>query len=409
MLRHKLPYLLLGSVILLAGLTGCDLRREVADITQAVPDVVATAEQEGFEAPAAQVENAILRIQPSTQQLNVGAVATVEIQIANVADLAGADVELRFNPAVLQVQDANPATEGVQIQPGTFLRPDFVVTNEANNTTGVIRYILTQVAGTPPAAGAGTLATVNFQAVTPGISDLTFTISTLSSSVPVAIPVTAQGGQIIVTQPGQPTIEPTLGPTIEPTVASTAEPLPAPTEIHTLVTPPLPTITPTSTSTPLPPAPTPTLPPLAKIPPGATLGFCYRVEPGEENIHFLAKKFSVTPYAINLVNDLHPPSYIFTHQILFMPQQLGHGPNVYIIRQGDTLASIAAECHLTPEIIIDRNRLDPAIDPNQPLPEGQGLRIPIPYFPPPSRFPYPRGPVPVVPLPPSCWPPYCGK
>jgi len=407
MLRHKLPHLLLGSVLLLAGLAGCDLRREVADITQAVPDVVATIEQEGFEPPAAQVENAILRVQPSTQQLNVGAVATIEIQIANVADLAGADVELRFNPAVLQVQDANPATEGVQIQPGTFLQPDFVVTNEADNTTGVIRYILTQVAGTPPAAGAGTLATVNFQAVTPGISDLPFTISTLSSSVPAAIPVTAQGGQIIVTQPGQPTIEPTAGPTAEPTTGVTVVPTQAPTATATLVPPPLPTATPTAI--PPTPAPTPTLPPLAKIPPGATLGFCYRVEPGEENIHFLAQKFGVTPYAINLVNDLHPPSYIFTHQILFMPQQLGRGPNVYIIRQGDTMTSIAAECHLTPEIIMDRNHLDPAIDPNQPLPEGQGLRIPIPYFPPPSRFPYPRGPIPVVPLPPSCWPPYCGK
>jgi hypothetical protein len=390
----------LGGALLLLGLVGCDLQRPgEGDITQAVPDVAATAGQEGFAPPeAAQPGNSIIRVQPAIQQLNVGAVATTEIQITNVTDLAEASIELHFNQAVLQVQDADPNIEGVQIQPGNFLQPNFAVINEADNSTGVIRYTHNQAAETPPVSGEGVLASVNFQAINPGSSDLTFALAELASSAPAAIPVTSQGGQIIVTQPGQPAVEPTLppGPAIEPTLVPTA---PA-----TLPPTPLPTDTPTAQPTlpPPPPVPTATLPPFAEIPPGATFGFCYRVRPGEESIYFLAQKFGTTPYAINLVNDLHPPSYIFTHQILFMPSQLGHGPNVYIIQAGDTLTSIAAECHLTPEMIIRRNKLDPEIDPDAPLPEGQGLKIPIPYFPPPSRFPYPCGPIPVVKLPYPC-------
>jgi hypothetical protein len=404
--KQNLPYLFLGTVLLLFGLVGCDLQRlEGGDITQVIPDVGPTRSQEVFTPPeAAQAGQAIVRVQPATQELAMQAVTTVEIQISDVTDLAGADVELRFNPAVLQVQDADPAADGVQVQPGSFLQPDFVVTNEADNTAGVVRYILTQRAGTPPAAGQGVLASINFQAVTPGASDLTFTITKLANSASLAIPVTPQGGQIIVPQPDQPTVEPTPGETVAPTAGPTLEPTLVPTTTTTPAPTPLPTDSPTAQPTlpPPTPAPTATLPPLAEIPPGATFGFCYRVRPGEENIHFLAQKFATTPYAINLVNDLHPPSYIFTHQILFMPEQLGRGPNAYIIQAGDTLTSIAAECHLTPKILLHSNHLDPEIDPDAPLPAGEGLIIPIPYFPPPSRFPYP-------PLTPPCcygWLPY---
>ena len=409
--KRNLPYLILGIIILTVGLAGCELPRAgtEGDIAQSVPEIAtSTGAGDQFAPPdAAQAENAIVRLQPATQQVRLDDLVPVEIRISNVANLVGADVEVRFNPAILRVQDADPNQEGIQIEAGDFLQADFVVANEVDNNSGDIRYIVTQVGNIPPAQGEGRLASMIFEAINDGVSDLTFRVAKLASNTGDPIPATTETSQITVGEEGagEPTIEPTEGPTVEPTAGPTIEPTAGPTIEPTPTVEPTPLPTATPTTTPIiiaPPAPTATTPPLAKIPPGATIGFCYRVRPGEENIYFLAKKFGATPYGINLANDLHPPNYIFTHQILFMPEELGHGPNVYRIRAGDTLTSIAAECHLKVSMIVRRNYLDPEIDPDAPLPEDEALKIPIPYFPPPSRFEYPKGPIPVVPLPPPC-------
>src|SRR5262245_46354181 len=150
MRRSGFPSWLL--VMCLLVLTSCELQRSddsAGDIAQPVPSVVITQAQEGFtppEAGAVQTGDAIIRLQPNAQQIEVGATLPVEVRLANVTNLVGADVELRFNPAVLQVQDADPNTAGIQIQPGDFLAANLVVTNHADNTTSTIRYAMTQSA-----------------------------------------------------------------------------------------------------------------------------------------------------------------------------------------------------------------------------------------------------------------------
>ncbi len=69
-------------------------------------------------APVAAQAGTVVRVVPSTSQIGVNETKPVEIRIDNVTGLAAADIELRFNAAVLQVQDADPNREGVQIQPG---------------------------------------------------------------------------------------------------------------------------------------------------------------------------------------------------------------------------------------------------------------------------------------------------
>ena len=63
----------------------------------------------------------------------------------------------KFDPAVLEVVDANPAQDGVQIVPGSFLKPDFVVRSLADNAAGTIWYASTQVSPTLPVSGTGVL------------------------------------------------------------------------------------------------------------------------------------------------------------------------------------------------------------------------------------------------------------
>ena len=193
---------------------------------------------------------------------------------------------------------------------------------------------------------------------------------------------------------------PTPTPTQAIVAQATSTVTPTPTETST----PTPTLTPTPTNTPTPtltPTPSPTPRP---APPGATLGFCYRVQRGE-TIFSLAEKFDTSPYAINLVNDLFPPNLVYTYQILFIPTVLGRGPNFYIVQEGDTLTSIAEQCRLSASTIAGVNHLDL----NVTLREGDAIDIPIPPFPPPAQFSYPKGPLPLVPYPPSCcnaYPPY---
>jgi hypothetical protein len=137
----------------------------------------------------------------------------------------------------------------------------------------------------------------------------------------------------------------------------------------------------------------------------------------------LANKFGVDPYFINLVNDLHPPGYIFQNQYLFIPESYGHGPNTYKVKLGDTMSSIAEGCHLRVEYLAQVNRI--SVNERLTLNRGETVRledgstkvlqedvvrikaliIPFPPFAPPSRYPYPGSISPPVSPPPCSRPP----
>jgi LysM repeat protein len=374
------------------------------NVPMAVQESAVIAAQEGV---------AVLRFQPVSQQLNVGDQGVVQIQIDNVVDLYGFELGVQFNPALIQIQDTDPSQNGVQIQPGAFLAPDLIVTNHADNNMGIITYIVTQTAPNTPVSGNGTIATITFAAVSAGSMPLNFTIIKLADPDTNQIPANAQLGQIIVLESGQPTPTPTSTPD-GPTATPQNTPTPTPTLVVVTIEP---TFTPTfvpPSPTPLPPPTNTPLPPNMVIPPGATVGFCYRVE-ACETLACVAQKFGVDAAYLNLVNDLAPPGYVFMNQALFIPTQYGRGPNVYVVAAGDSLFSIADACHLPLDFLAWVNCLpqDANLEP------GHVLEIPIPPFPPPSRYAYPGSIAPSVPSdkpfpPPSvgcrggCTTPACG-
>ena len=98
-------------------------------------------------------QETVVRPDPLVTVVGIGGQVVVNIYIQDVQNLYGADIRLSFDPAVLEVQDANPAVSGVQIQPlSTFLKPDFVARNKACNVVdpadpgcqvaGIVRYAL---------------------------------------------------------------------------------------------------------------------------------------------------------------------------------------------------------------------------------------------------------------------------
>jgi hypothetical protein len=140
-------------------------------------------------------EGAMVRLEPLPGQEGAGAIA-VAIQIENVTRLYGAEVHLAFDPARLEVQDADPDTEGVQIQAGDFPSPDFVVQNQADNAKGTIDYAATQLAPREAVNGSGVLATVTVKGKDKGTSSLTFVGAKLADPDGQEIPSQTVDGQV---------------------------------------------------------------------------------------------------------------------------------------------------------------------------------------------------------------------
>ena len=359
---------------------------------------------------AAQTD-AVVRILPAEVQTDTGTVTRLDIQVDNVTNLVAAEVEFRFNPAILQAQDSNPNQDGIQMEPNESFLSGFIV-NKVDNTTGVATYAVTQLAPFEPVSGSGILASISFQAVAQGTSDIPFETVILSNENVQQIPATSEPGKITVGG-GGPVV--TNTPTNTPTATATTDPnlptstfTPTPTTTNTPTITPTPTQTntpiPTSTSTPPPPptvthTPTPTNTPVVPetyVPPDATLGFCTQVRPGD-TLQSLGIQYGMDPHFISKVNDLYPPGHVVQNQTIFMPTTYGSGPNTYIAEYYDTLEIIAERCKIPVEMLARWNGLEP--DSN--IVPGHALIIPIPPFPPPSQFPHN---LPIVPFPKPCGP-----
>ncbi|PIZ26319.1 MAG: hypothetical protein COY47_01175, partial [Chloroflexi bacterium CG_4_10_14_0_8_um_filter_57_5] len=85
-------------------------------------------------AATAQGSDVILRPDPLSLGLMPDAQGTIAIVIENVQNLYGVEIHLAFDPNVIQVEDANPAWEGVQIEPAAWLQDGFVAVNRADNS-----------------------------------------------------------------------------------------------------------------------------------------------------------------------------------------------------------------------------------------------------------------------------------
>jgi len=156
---------------------------------------------------------------------------TVEVMAENVTDLYGAEFKLKYDPAVLAVQDSQPDQEGVQVEAGTFLPADqgFVVANQADPAEGTVTFAVTLLNPAPPVSGSGPLARVTFEV----LQDVPSTISVEKAKL-VAIDlqtITAEavafdigGGEVGDQVQSQPEAEAPASAEAAPPAAPTAAP-----------------------------------------------------------------------------------------------------------------------------------------------------------------------------------------
>jgi hypothetical protein len=119
------------------------------------------------------VSAATMSVSPASQSVKVGETFTVAIKLdTQGASIDGVDIRyLSFNPALLQVQDANPNLSGSQITPESLMA--VTAANSVDNVQG--RILFSQVAALGSKyKGSGNLAVVQFRAMAPGNAALTF-------------------------------------------------------------------------------------------------------------------------------------------------------------------------------------------------------------------------------------------
>jgi hypothetical protein len=146
---------------------------------------------------------AYLRVSPAHTRLDVGQEVTVTVEVEGAEDLYGVDARLYFDSNVLEVVDANPAVEGVQIAKGTFpyaeqTRQVYISKNLADNTQGTAIYAVTAKRPALPVSGAGTLCSIRFRAKAPGWSPIHFTAGTLVNANVASMPLVKSDGSIRV-------------------------------------------------------------------------------------------------------------------------------------------------------------------------------------------------------------------
>ncbi|MBN2551067.1 MAG: hypothetical protein JXB15_18035 [Anaerolineales bacterium] len=155
----------------------------------------------------AQPDATTISLSPTPASLAGCGTVNVDIWVNDVANLYGADVQLTFDPNLLEVVDARPFETGVQILPvSTFLKPDWIIRNVADNTLGTIWYATTQLNPTLPVTGTGIIATITFRAKNQGTSALHFTYTKLATRDGDPIPGTPVDGSIQTTPPAAPAL-----------------------------------------------------------------------------------------------------------------------------------------------------------------------------------------------------------
>lgn len=140
-----------------------------------------------------------VRLNPATLLLPVcSGQGSANVEVLNVTNMMAAQLQLRYNPAVAQVVDADPARDGVQIRVGSAFSGGFVAQNTVDTTNGVISFAATLLGGSP-ISGTTTLIGVDWQPLTAGSANLTLENVILVNNNGQAMTFTVQNGQLQVT------------------------------------------------------------------------------------------------------------------------------------------------------------------------------------------------------------------
>lgn len=96
----------------------------------------------------------------------------IELQVNEIQNVYGMQVELNYNPSELQVVDASSKT-GVQVHSSNFFPDDaYDIANTVNTRSGNIRYAVSLLKPAEEISGSGSLIKLGFKTLTPEVASL---------------------------------------------------------------------------------------------------------------------------------------------------------------------------------------------------------------------------------------------
>ncbi len=163
----------------------------------------------------ASAQTAALAFTPQEAVVALDSTSEIGVEIRNVDGLYAFDLSIHYDPAAVEVVDADPAAPGIQVLQGAFLEGGLVVKNEVDSERGTIDYIMTQLNPSQPKSGTGNLLVLRLRGKQEGKSSLSVEKIQLSSRAGLEIPVTAASGDVSITK------DALTGPTSTPLPVST--------------------------------------------------------------------------------------------------------------------------------------------------------------------------------------------
>lgn len=171
----------------------------------------------------AQSDTAVVRFDPPVLQVGEGQVEQLNIIVENAHDVYGIELRAGFDPQEIEIVDVDLEREGVQMRSGDFIKPDFLVRNQADNAVGTLEYVITQTNPTPPATGSGVVLTVLVRGKKQGgSSPVIINLVQAANNKGVKLPIEPQSGMIQVVPPKPETETPVVAPTTGPITVTSA-------------------------------------------------------------------------------------------------------------------------------------------------------------------------------------------
>ncbi len=149
-------------------------------------------------------EGGHLRLSASDTNLAVGQEIAVNVLVEGAPTIYGADVHLVFDPALLEVVDADTSVPEIQLTPGDFIdaNKSFVLQHEVNNEKGTANYALTLLNPAPSVQGNGRLVQITFRAKAEGQATISIAKGLFGTQAGETITPALDGIEIKVTADG---------------------------------------------------------------------------------------------------------------------------------------------------------------------------------------------------------------
>ncbi len=155
----------------------------------------------------AQPNAATITLESSAAAIQGCQEVVLDVWVNDVTGLYGADVEVSFDPSLMEVVDADTLTPGVQVIRGPLLQdPLFIVRDTADNSLGTMRFAATQLNPAPEVNGSGILFSARLRGKSGGTSALHFSLASLGGRGGVGISASAVDGSLEAAPPVAPSI-----------------------------------------------------------------------------------------------------------------------------------------------------------------------------------------------------------